>query len=452
MVRRIAFLPTFVFDKFMNMAKNIILLIVLMVTANYISCQDTVGLITNAKEAYKGYTLYSPFFSTKTYLIDMDGKIAKSWEAGFMPGANEYLTDDGDLLKACRVISKDFRVSGKGGRIQLMDNKGHIKWYYNLLDNQICQHHSILPMENGNIMAILWEKLDESQAIEMGRNPKFIQKDLYMLKLIEIKPHGTNGGEIVWEWSSIDHLAQDFDESKSNYGKISDHPELIDFNYVVRPNNKKDFLHANAIDINSEKDLILISIRAMDEIWIIDHSTNMEEAKGHKGGRYNRGGDLLFRWGNPKAYQSREEKKQTLFGQHDAHWISQGKYAGKVLVFNNGRDSIRPWSSVDIIDITLPDTAGKQTSTQAKIIWRYQAPKKEDFYSTFLSGAQILPNGNMLITQGQEGRIFEIDANKKIVWEFINPFFGSLKNDNHESKRPKRNYVYKAKRYDVWVK
>jgi len=149
------------------------------------------------------------------------------------------------------------------------------------------------------------------------------------------------------------------------------------------------------------------------------------------------------------VYQSKENQEQTLFGQHDAHWISQGKYAGKVLIFNNGRDSIRPWSSVDIIDIALPDTTGEVTSTQAKLIWRYQAPKKEDFYSTFLSGAQILPNGNILITQGQAGRIFEIDANKKIVWEFINPNYGSLKNDNLESKKSQRNYVYKAKRYSL---
>ena len=40
-------------------------------------------------------------------------------------------------------------------------------------------------------------------------------------------------GKIVWEWHLSDHLIQDFDAKKSNYGKPGDHPELLDFNMGV---------------------------------------------------------------------------------------------------------------------------------------------------------------------------------------------------------------------------
>ena len=431
-----------------TMTKYLSFIFVFLFSSNAIFSQDTLGLIKNTEKAYQGYTLYSPFFTTKTYLLDMEGKVAQSWETGFMPGAVEYLTPEGNLLKACRVINNNFRISGKGGLIQLYDNKGIVKWSYNLIDENICQHHSIMPMPNGNILAILWHRFDKNTAIEMGRNPKLVNQNLYMLKIVEIMPIGQNNAEIVWEWNSVDHLVQDFDKSKPNYGKVSEHPELIDFNYVVRPNNKKDYLHANSIDYNAEKDLIMVSVRAMDEIWVIDHSSG-EMASLHEGGRYNRGGDIIFRWGNPKAYSSHGDTTQTLVGQHDAHWLLQGKYKGNIMVFNNGRDSIKPWSSVDIIKIVLPDTSSLETTTKAQLLWRYQAPNKKDFYSTFLSGAQMLPNGNILIIQGQAGRIFEINANKKIVWEFVNPHFGSLKGNYQKGNAHLRNYVFKAKRYSL---
>ncbi len=424
-------------------------IVLLLISAICISAtaQDSIGIIVNKEDAYKGLTLYSPLFTTKSYLIDMEGKEVKVWDSGFKPGAVEYLMPESKLLKASRVMGNNFRISGKGGLIQLINSDNIVEWSYSILDEGQCQHHNILPMPNGNILAIVWERILKEDAIEMGRSPKNINIDVYMLKIIEIKPIGKNDGEIMWEWHAKDHLIQDFDESKQNYGKISEHPELIDFNYVVRDHNKRDYLHANALDYNAELDLIIITIRATDEIWIIDHSTNSDEAANHSHGNYKHGGDLIFRWGNPQVYQNREDTVQTLFGQHDAHWIKDGKYAGDILVFNNGRDSIRPWSSIDIIDIDLPDINKPTISISAKLVWSYEAPTKQDFYSTYISGAQMLPNGNILITEGQKGRIFEINSKKKIVWEFINPHYGSSAK-NYQSNNPNSlNFVFKAKRY-----
>src|SRR5207248_2769403 len=42
-------------------------------------------------------------------------------------------------------------------------------------------------------------------------------------------PHG---GEIVWEWHAWDHLIQEFDPQKANYGVVADHPERVDINFA----------------------------------------------------------------------------------------------------------------------------------------------------------------------------------------------------------------------------
>ena len=55
------------------------------------------------------------------------------------------------------------------------------------------------------------------------------------------------------------------------------------------------------------------------------------------------------------------------------------------------------------------------------VAWLYAAP---NFFSTNISGAQRLANGNTLITEGAPGRVFEVTAEREIVWEYINPVRG----------------------------
>jgi len=52
------------------------------------------------------------------------------------------------------------------------------------------------------------------------------------------------------------------------------------------------------------------------------------------------------------------------------------------------------------------------------LVWSYTAP---NFYSFNISGAQRLPNGNTLITEGTQGRVFEVTPDKAIVWEYVAP-------------------------------
>src|SRR5262249_33233724 len=98
-----------------------------------------------------------------------------------------------------------------------------------------------------------------------------------------------------------------------------------------------DWAHVNAVAYDARLDQIMLSPREFNEVWIIDHSTTRAEAAGHQGGRHGKGGDILYRWGNPRAYRAGTAQDQKLFLQHDTHWIPAGlPGAGNLLVFSNG--------------------------------------------------------------------------------------------------------------------
>src|SRR5439155_20477468 len=104
------------------------------------------------------------------------------------------------------------------------------------------------------------------------------------------------------QWRAWDHLIQDVDDTKPNYGVVSEHPELIDINLGTLSSFGPDWLHCNAVDYRADLDEILVSSRYLNEVFILDHTTTLDQAATHEGGNSTHGGDLLYRWGNPKNY------------------------------------------------------------------------------------------------------------------------------------------------------
>jgi hypothetical protein len=195
-----------------------------------------------------------------------------------------------------------------------------------------------------------------------------------------------------------------------------------------------DWTHFNAVAYNAKLDQLVVSLRNFSEIWIIDHSTTTKEATGRSGGRSGKGGDLLYRWGNPRAYRAGSAADQRLFGQHNVHWIPDGmRGAGHLLLFNNG--DTRPdarYSSAD--EIVLPvDANGRYALTAGgkygpeQPVWSYTAPNKTDFYSVNISGVMRLPNGNTLICAGAPGITFEVDPSGRVVWQYNLPAFAAAR-------------------------
>ncbi|NNK21762.1 MAG: T9SS type A sorting domain-containing protein [Winogradskyella sp.] len=399
----------------------------------------TVGMTLWTTNAFEGYTLIAPQFSTEVHLIDMSGRIVNEWETGTEgTGLVTYLLEDGSLLRMAAVEDFDedfpldtFPTDGKSGILKRFDWEGNEVWTFNHYSSEYLTHHDVEYLPNGNILLIAWERKTEAEAIAAGRDPNTIDNG-YILpeKIIEIEPTGSSGGNIVWEWHVWDHLVQDIDPTKANYGTVSDHPELVDINVVSEGTvDKTDWLHANAVDYNADLDQIIFSVHGFSEFWIIDHSTTTAEAASHSGGRSGKGGDLLYRWGNPRMYGAGDEDDQKLFHQHDAHWIENGlPGAGNILVFNNGITTNH--SSADEIAIPTPDINGNyplvpgEAYAPSEIYWESNPDDPipdYSFYSRFISSAQRLPNGNTFICSGAQATLTELTSNRDVTWTYINP-------------------------------
>ena len=211
---------------------------------------QTVGLLQHdAGTLDDGYVLFAPIQSTTTYLIDTCGKQVKTWPSTYRPGQSCYILPDGMLLRTGNTNNTTFNAGGKGGIIQKIDWNGNVTWSYTISSTTECQHHDIKALPNGNVLAIVWESKTNTEAIEKGRNPSLTTATVWTEKIIEIQPVGATGGNVVWEWHLWDHLVQDFDNTKLNFGVVASNPELFDINFNASAGaNGTDWIHINAID------------------------------------------------------------------------------------------------------------------------------------------------------------------------------------------------------------
>ncbi len=425
----------------------------LLFNCKVIAQQQTVGVtIHNKEEVSDGYIFFSPMRYESAYLVDNCGYKINEWQREFLPGLGGYFLDNGLMLRTNKYGSSTFFQASTGGHIELVDFDNNVVWSYPFSTDTYIQHHDAKYMPNGNILLIGWELIDVAEQESLGKSNSLMSIPYLWGEFIwEVKPIGSNDIEVVWEWHLKDHFVQDFDSSLDNYGIISENPELVDINYLGPGAwDDDDWWHCNAIDYNEELDQILLNSRNNNELWIIDHSTTTEEAQGHSGGRSGKGGDLLYRWGNPEAHDAGNSFHLKMYGSHGHHWIPKG-YAneGKIMYFNNGDD--RPegyYSTVEIID-PIPDENGNYSLNNQGQFFPYeptivyQAPWPFDFVSTYLSNAHMLENGNVFINEGGNGRFFEINEDQEIVWEYISPVSYNgpvMQGENASSNRVFRAY------------
>jgi len=387
----------------------------------------------NEENSYQGYNLFSPEYGKNVYLMNNAGDILHQLSTNNIQGMGTYLLDNGNIIRSdISTVNPIFPSGGVTGHVGIYDPKGYNVWDFTYSTNEYCLHHDIELLPNGNILMIAWEYLSKQEAIALGRNPDILTNRLLTDYLIEVKPlDGNPHYEIIWEWHVLDHIIQEYDNTKPNYGDISEYPERINFNYGKQDG---DFTHINSIDYIEEYDQIVMSVREFGEIWVIDHSTTTAEAANHSSGTYGKGGDLLYRWGNPATYDMGTVEDQQLFGPHDASWIKEDcPGAGNILVFNNNNppiDESNPnlrYSSV--VEIIPPhDATGAYYKIGATFGPReptwiyYDIEEPHDFYSFHLSSAQRLPNGNTLVCEGNKGKFMEITQEKEIVWQYTNPY------------------------------
>jgi len=429
-------------------------LILLLITFNLFS-QPTVGLIQETQGSLEGYVLFAPFASKTTYLIDKCGRQINTWTSQYRPGYSCYLLEDGSLLRACDTNNIHFQGAVGGGIIEKRDWEGNLTWSYMISNDSLYQDHDIYPLPNGNILAVVIKRKSSAIAISEGRDPTLISSEMWNTRVMELRPIGTNEAEVVWKWSAFDHLVQDFDVTKENYAVVADHPELLNINYRAFQNTP-DWLHINSIAYNPELDQIILSSNHFSEFWIIDHSTTTSQAATHTGGNSGKGGDILYRWGNPIAYKRGTTADQKIFNIHNAQWVSNGfQGEGEILLFNNGNqrtnNTSTDYSSVD--SYMLPynnDSSAYLINTGTPYLpetysWTYTAPDPTDFFSFILAGAQRLSNGNTLICEATKGHFFEVNSNNDVVWSYISPVGSN--GIASQGSQALNNYVYRCTLY-----
>jgi hypothetical protein len=437
-------------------------------------------LFHDKAKAFAGYTLFG--VGSRTYLLDMDGRVVHTWPVG----TNPHLLDDGHILDA----SKD-DPSGFPG-FKEVDWDGRTVWEYTEKRENYAPHHDWVRIFSKQLNApttlyIANKSITNEQAIAAGADPKKgPYRDGQMDAIVEVDMQGN----VVWEWWFFDHVVQDVDASKPNYvgaGKtVADHPGRINLNLPGRP-LKRDWLHCNSLDYNAGSGHLVIN-SVQGELYVIDHDGTFVAGDPKSGIAKAAGsaGDFLYRFGDPARYaqgapprvlenwDSATSGHRQMGGSHHASWIPPGlPGAGHLMVFNNGQYLYQrtPQSSVLEIDPFLdangrdashyvnPPAAGyrretydKDTHNQPRLISKqivggYRSINSHGMFSHIGSSAQHLPNGNLFICSDTEGHFFEVTADGQLVWEYINPITRDGAVKVLGDVLPMTNSVFRAYRY-----
>lgn len=345
------------------------------------------------------------------FLLNKVGEKVKEWDFG-----NNYLGNDleilpdGKLLGLFKTSNTNFSFGGQSGIVRIIDTDGSIFWEYTYSTENYIAHHDVEMLPNGNILFLAWERLTASDAQQLGIDT---ENDIFPETLVEINPT-TN--EIEWKWNSIDHIIQDEDSTLPNFGVISEKPNRINFNYNIPENG--DIMHANGIDYDEENDIIFVSVNYFSEVWVIDHSTSTAEASSDSGGNYNKGGDLIYRFGNPEAYNN-PFGERLFYNNHFPNFLEDDvPGAGNVLIYVNGVNI----QQSSVYELKMPETLEliPNSNNEPQIVWSFT---DSNLYYARISGADRLPNGNTLICEGNYG-FWEITPSGEIAWKY--------KGDNNE--------------------
>jgi outer membrane protein assembly factor BamB len=313
-------------------------------------------------------------------MIDMDGTVVNTWTSP-IPGFDlNYI----DPIAPGHITAflKPAGAAGPSLTIAELDYGDALVWFYNLPKGAppgSTFHHDSERLQNGNTIII-----GSQPIVAPWISPLPIQDDL----LIEVDP----AGKLVWSWFLREHVGEfGFDdEAKALIAKQGGDWAHMNSVYVIPPNHHTDPALAEGN--------LIVSLRYTNTIFIIEKAT----------------GSIVWKIG---------PGDHITFGQHAPHMIPPGlPGAGNLLVFDNGSGTGYPlrkrapgYSRIQEID---PETK--------KPVWIYDASQSgqniRDFWSDVTGNAQRLANGNTLIDMGGRGRLFEVDANGRIVWEYMSPY------------------------------
>ncbi|WP_250434831.1 aryl-sulfate sulfotransferase [Hanstruepera flava] len=340
---------------------------------------------------------------TKSYLLDKAGFKVYEWELDTRLGNDLEILPDGRLIGMFKVNDPIFTFGGGGGIVKILNIDGSVDWEYEYASENYIAHHDVELLPNGNVMFLVWERIPMNEAIAAGVNTNH---DIFTETLIEVNP---TSNQIIWEWHSFDHIIQDQFPALPNFGNLTNNPNLININYNIIDNG--DIMHANGIDHDPLNNVIYISVNYYSEVWVIDHSTTTAQAATSEGGNYNKGGDLLYRFGNPETYNNVGER--LFYNNHFANILENNVPGnGNVLIYMNGshieQSTVYEFEMPSALELT-PNVNNEPT-----VVWSFT---DDNLFYGRISGAVRLQNGNTLICEGDYG-FWEVSPLGEIAWKY----------------------------------
>lgn len=359
-------------------------------------------LYSDPNESFQGYTLINPRRGDKIYLVNWQGKLVHQWKLPDLPPQAEILNEGGRLttgsLGSKLLPSGNLLlaygepgpngywapVTGAFNKLVELDWEGNVVWKY----ENTTMHHGFERLPDGRTAITVWEKIPNELADRIrggisGTGHGNGGKDVYADAIIEID----RGGNAVWRWSVKDHLDPAAPENALD-------PE----------STRNTWTHLDAIEyvennpING-KPSYLISLNFLDTLAFVERES----------------GKIIWRWGD-----------DFLGGQHSVSLTDRGS----VVTFNNGKyrehykisRKITPWRYTipisEVVEVGIEPTVLRGAFSPGPL-----QPVRGVFHTTINGSVQALPNGNILVSAGTRGRVFELDMLKqKVVWDYINPF------------------------------
>ncbi len=392
--------------------------------------------IYHPDRAWNGYTVLSPLGTPAVIVIDMNGKIVKQWDgyndsaggpARVFPGGVVMAAEGANPphQEALALVQRDFngnmlwrfdhneQIEVREGQAKetktVWSARQHHDWQQQDFPAGYYSPGASPSIEGGNLLL-----LTHTNHVQPKVAPNATLEDD---RLIEI----SRKGKIVWEWLASDHVDQ-FHFDGNARTAISSAPNgngargSFDWAHLnsatyVGPNHWYD-----EGDKRFAPDNIIISSREASFIAIVA-----------------RDGSIVWQLGPDFSVSPELRALQQIIGQHHAHMIPEGlPGAGNLMVFDNGGPS--GYGSPSPIALKGTGIYARATSRVLEInpvtlqlVWSYRSPT---FFATNISSAQRLPNGNTLITEGPDGRLFEVTRDGTIVWEYVFPLFSGPRSTN----------------------
>jgi len=342
-------------------------------------------IIHDPSKAYGGYTLFAPHVSTDVWLIDMNGQIVHRWEMDTPLGGDERLLPNSNQVRINKTFEEPTGCLGTvGGEMVEVDWDGNVVWKH----KDLYMHHDWRRLENGNTLTNRHVLIppETAKKVKGGIPDSEMEQGMWGNAFQEITPDG----KVVWEWLGYEHMDAE-----------------VDIPCPICPRNIWGYV--NGMDIFPNGDIVA-SFRHLNTLMVIDRDT----------------GEIKWRWG-----------RWELGHQHNPTVLD----SGNILVFDNGYHRLPPYEYRATLSMEVHSRVLEVNPKTDTIEWEYKGENMARFYSAICGSAERLPNGNTLICESTKGRVFEVTAEKEIVWEFINPFY------EFRQRLGWTNYIFRAHRY-----